>query len=67
MLSLVRRLLEPRREETPPVTVLQIDLQKTYDSVDRDLLREALARIGVPLDPAKTLVATWYLPVPRRQ
>ena len=54
MMFVVRRLQELGREEKVPLYPCVIDLQKAYDYVDRELLREVLARFGVP---AKTLAA----------
>ena len=48
MLFVVRRLQElGRARKIPPYTCF-IDLQKAYDSVDRELLWVVLARFGVP-------------------
>ena len=48
MLFVVRRLQELRRARKIPLYMYFIDLQKAYDSVDRELLRVGLARFGVP-------------------
>jgi hypothetical protein len=48
MLFVVRRLQELGRERKIPLYMCFIDLQKAYDSVDRELLWEVLTRFGVP-------------------
>ena len=47
MLFIVRRLQELGREEIP-LYMCVIDLQKAYDSVDREMPWEVLTRFGVP-------------------
>ena len=47
MMFVVRRLQELARKDTP-VYLCFIDLTKAYDSVDRTLLWDVLARFGVP-------------------
>ena len=44
----VRRLQELERARKIPLYMCFIDLQKVYDSVDRELLWLVLARFGVP-------------------
>ena len=48
MLLVVRRLQELGRARKIPMYMCFIDLQKAYDSVDRELLWVVLARFGVP-------------------
>ncbi|CAM9400878.1 unnamed protein product, partial [Sphacelaria rigidula] len=48
MMLVVRRLQELGRPSNVPIGVCFIDLQKVYDSVDRTLQWEVLARFGVP-------------------
>ena len=48
MLFVVRRLRELGRARGIPLYMCFIDLQKTYDSVDRELLWVVPARFGVP-------------------
>ena len=48
MLFVVRRLQELGRKRGIPLFLCFIDLQKAYDSVDRTLLWDVLARFGVP-------------------
>ncbi|CAM9725966.1 unnamed protein product, partial [Sphacelaria rigidula] len=48
MMFVVRRLQELGRASSIPINMCFIDLQKAYDSVDRTLLWEVLARFGVP-------------------
>ena len=48
MMFVVRRLQELGRTSNTSVEICFIDLAKAYDSVDRVLLWEVLARFGVP-------------------
>ena len=48
MLFVVRRLQELGRARKIPLYMCFIDLQKAYDSVDRELVWVVLARLGVP-------------------
>ena len=48
MMFAVRRLQELEREARVPLFLCFIDLQKAYDSVDRTLLEQGLARFGTP-------------------
>ena len=48
MLFVVRRLQELGRQRKIPLYICFVDLQKAYDSVDRELLWKVLARAGVP-------------------
>ena len=48
MMFVVRRLQELGRTSYTPLEICFIDLAKAYDSVDRVLLWEVLARFGVP-------------------
>ena len=48
MLFVVRRLQELGRQRKIPLYTCFVDLQKAYDSVDRELLWKVLARAGVP-------------------
>ena len=48
MMFAVRRLQELGRKARVPLCLCFIDLQKAYDSVDRSLLWQILARYGVP-------------------
>ena len=48
MMFVVRRLQELGRASNVSLDMCFIDLQKAYDSVDRALLWEVLARFGVP-------------------
>ena len=48
MLFVVRRLQELGRQRKIPLYMCCVDLQKAYDSVDRELLWKVLARAGVP-------------------
>ena len=48
MMFVVRRLQELARKKDTPVYLRFIDLTKAYDSVDRILLWDVLARFGVP-------------------
>ena len=48
MMSTVRRLQELGQTARVPLSLCFIDLQKAYDSVDRTLPWQVLARFGVP-------------------
>ena len=48
MMFAVRRLQELERKARVPLFLCFIDLQKAYDSVDRALLWQVLARLGTP-------------------
>ena len=48
LLFVVRRLQDLGRQRKTPLCMCFIDLQKAYDSVDRELLWEILTRSGVP-------------------
>ena len=48
MIFVIHRLQELARKKRIPLYVCFIDLTKTYDSVDRTLLRTVFARFGVP-------------------
>ena len=47
MMFVVRRLQELARKKDTPLYMCSIDLTKAYDSFDRSLLRDVLARFGV--------------------
>ena len=47
VLFVVRRLQELGRQRKIPLYMCFVDLQKAYDSVDRELLRKVLTRAGV--------------------
>ena len=49
MMFVVRRLQELARKKDTPLYLCFIDLTKAYDSVDRTLLWDVLARFGLPL------------------
>ena len=59
MLFVVRRLQELGRERKIPLYMCFIDLQKAYDSVDRELLWEVLRRFGVP-DPMLSVIRQFH-------
>ena len=48
MMFAVRRLQEPARKKDTPLYMCFIYLTKAYESVDRSLLWDVLARFGVP-------------------
>ena len=48
MLFVVRQLQELARRRRIPLYMCFVDLQKAYESVDRELLWKVLARVGVP-------------------
>ncbi|CAB1100569.1 unnamed protein product [Ectocarpus sp. CCAP 1310/34] len=49
MLFVVRRLQElGRRKKIPVYMLCFVDLNKAYDSVDREMLWKVLARTGIP-------------------
>ena len=48
MMFVVRRLQEQARKKDTPLCLCCIDLTEAYDSVDRSLLWDVLARFGVP-------------------
>ena len=48
MLFVVCRLQDLGRQSKNPLYMCFVDLQKAYDSVDRELLSKVLARAGVP-------------------
>eukprot|EP00903_Cladosiphon_okamuranus_P007252 g7035.t2 len=50
MLFVVRRLQELGRRRRTPLYMCFIDLQKAYDSVDRELLWKLLALAGIPAE-----------------
>ena len=56
----MHRLQELGRERKTPLYMCFIDLQKAYDSVDRELLWGVLARFGVPAE-----IICSYPPLPR--
>ena len=55
MMFVVRRLQELGRTSNTSLEICIIDLAKAYDSVDRVLLWEILARFGVPLRMIKVI------------
>ena len=55
MLFVVHRLQELGRERKISLYMCFIDLQKAYDSVDRELLWEVLTRFGVPAKILKVI------------
>ena len=55
MMFVVRRLQELGRTSNTSLDICFIDLAKAYDSVDRVLLWEVLARFGVPLRMIKVI------------
>ncbi|CAB1120908.1 unnamed protein product [Ectocarpus sp. CCAP 1310/34] len=48
MLFVVHRLQELERRTKTPLYMCFVDLNKAYDSVDREMLWEVLARAGIP-------------------
>ena len=48
MMFVVRRLQELGRKEGVTLFLCFMDIQKTYGSVDRNLLWQVLSRLGVP-------------------
>ena len=55
MMFAVRRLQELGRKARAPLLLCFIDLQKAYDSVDRTLLWQVLARFGTPPQMIKVI------------
>ena len=48
LIFVMRQLFEKAREKNAPMYAVFVDFTKAFDSVDRGLLREILARQGVP-------------------
>ena len=61
MMFVVRRLQELARKEDTPLYLCFIDLTKAYDSVDRTLLWDVLARFDVP----PRMLVVIHPPIPR--
>ena len=61
MMFVVRRLQELAREKDTPLYLCFINLTQAYDSVDRTLLWDALARFGVQYSYSRR-----HPPIPRR-
>ena len=59
IMFVVRRLQELGRKAWVPLFLYFIDIQKAYDSVDRNLLWQVLFRLGVP--PKMITVIRTYL------
>ncbi|CAB1116295.1 unnamed protein product [Ectocarpus sp. CCAP 1310/34] len=55
MLFVVRRLQELGRRKKIPLYMCFVDLNKAYDSVDREMLRKVLARAGIPAKLIKVI------------